>query len=175
MDFLSLARMRYSVRDYQPRPVEDEKLRTVLEAGRIAPSACNLQPWVFIVVRDTEVKARLSEAYPRAWMAKAPVVLVICADHSQSWKRGDGKDHGNVDAAIAVDHMTLAAADQGLGTCWICAFDVNKCRKALHIPEYIEPVALLPLGYPEKASDPNRHQDRRKTLEDIVNWDGFEA
>lgn len=175
MDFLSLAKTRCSVRAYQPRPVEEEKLRTVLEAGRIAPSACNLQPWVFIVVRDLEAKARLAEAYPREWMAKAPVVLVLCADHSQSWKRSDGKDHGDVDIAIAADHMTLAAADQGLGTCWICAFDANKCRKALHIPEYIEPVVLLPLGYPEKVSDPDRHLERRKKLEDIVHWDGFEV
>ncbi len=171
MSFLNLAKSRHSVRGYETRPVEEEKLMQVLEAGRMAPSACNLQPWYMIVVRDEEVKARVYEAYPRVWFGKAPVILVACGDHTQSWKREDGKDHCDVDVAIAIDHMTLAAADAGLGTCWVCAFDVNKCRKALKLPDYIEPVALIPLGYPTEQEDPDRH--RRKELVNVVHWDGF--
>src|SRR5690554_3223434 len=171
MDFLDLARKRCSVRSFLPREVEREKLLQVLEAARIAPSACNLQPWRIIVVEDSEKKMKLYESYQRDWFVKAPVILVICADHNQSWKRRDGKDFADIDIAIAVDHMTLAAANLGLGTCWIGAFDEVKCRKALQLPKHLELVAMLPLGYPEKTESPERHKTSRKSLEEIVKWE----
>lgn len=173
MSFLELARSRYSVRNYQSRPVEKEKLLQVLEAGRIAPSAVNYQPWLFIVVQDEVLRQKLAEAYPREWFAKAPVVIIICGDHQQSWRRMDGKDHCDVDVAIAADHMTLAAADLGLGTCWVCAFSAEKCREVLQLPESIEPVILLPLGYPADSGNSNRHKINRKSLDSIVGWDGL--
>jgi nitroreductase len=171
MSFLDLAKKRCSVRSYLPKEVEREKLLQVLEAARIAPSACNLQPWQIIVVQNPEKKMELYESYPRQWFAEAPVILVICGDHNQSWKRHDGKDFADIDIAIAVDHITLAAADLGLGTCWIGAFDEKKCRKALQLPQHLEPIAMLPLGYPEKTESPERHKTRRKSLDEIVTWD----
>ena len=170
MGFLEVAKKRCSVRSFLPREVEREKLLQVLEAARVAPSAVNLQPWQIVVVQDTQLKLELYEAYPRDWFAKAPIVLVLCVDHAVSWKRHYGKDYGDVDAAIAADHITLAAADLGLGTCWIGAFDETKCRKALNLPPNMEPVVMLPMGYPAKTDSPDRHQIRRKSLEEIVRW-----
>ncbi|NLW60572.1 MAG: nitroreductase, partial [Firmicutes bacterium] len=118
MSFLELTKKRYSVRKYKDQPVEREKLLQVLEAARNAPSACNFQPWHFIVLTDETIKSKVAETYPRDWFKKAPVVIVACGDHSVSWKRADGKDHCDVDLAIAVEHMALAAAELGLGTCW---------------------------------------------------------
>jgi len=169
MSFLELARKRYSVRSYQSKEVEREKLEQVLEAGRIAPSAVNYQPWHFYVLTDPDMRKRLLEAYSGAWLAQAPVVIVICGDHSQSWKRRDGKDYCDVDVAIAVDHMTLAAADLGLGTCWIGAFDSARVKDLLQLPEHLEPIAMLPVGYPAEAKIPNK---KRKELKDIVTWIG---
>ena len=130
MSFLELAKKRYSVRSYLDRPVEKEKLLQVLEAARIAPSAVNKQPWNFIVVTNENTKNKIAETYPREWFKTAPAVIVVCGDHSKSWKRKDGKDHCNIDVA-AIDHMTLAATDLGLGTCWVCAFDAKQCHKIL--------------------------------------------
>ncbi len=171
MSFIDLAMKRYSCRDYQNKPVEKEKILQVLEAGRIAPSAVNFQPWHFIVIADQNVKSKVSEAYPRDWFKKAPVIIAVCGDHSRSWKRKDDKDHCDIDAAIAVDHMTLAAVDCGLGTCWVCAFDAERCHQALNLPENLEVIVLLALGYP---ADENRHiEKKRKSLEEIVSWIGI--
>lgn len=168
MSFASIARKRYSIRDYKDMPIEKEKLLQVLEAGRIAPSACNNQPWQFVVITDEGLKSKVAEAYPRDWFRKAPVILAVLGDHSQSWKRKDGKDHCDVDAAIAVDHMTLAAAELGIGSCWVCAFDSEKCHKALALPDNLEVIVLVPMGYP--ASDNIIPEKRRKSLDEIVSW-----
>jgi len=173
MSFIDIAKKRYSVRDYKDTPVEKEKILQVLEAGRIAPSAVNYQPWHFIVITDDSVKSKVAEAYPRDWFKKAPVVIAVCGDHSKSWKRKDGKDHCDIDVAIAVDHMTLAATDLGLGTCWVCAFDAEKCHKALNLPDNLEVIVLLPMGYP--ASDKSGQEKNRKNISDIVSWDKYEG
>ncbi|NLI61622.1 MAG: nitroreductase, partial [Clostridiales bacterium] len=109
------------------------------------------------------------------WLKQAPVIIVACGDHSQSWKRGDGKDHCDIDVAIAIDHMTLAAAEEGLGTCWICAFDAELCHEILELPEDMEVIALLPIGYPQEESDEERHNRQRKPLDQIVGWDRWES
>jgi nitroreductase len=171
VSFLELAKKRCSVRRFLPKEVEDEKLMQVLEAARVAPSACNLQPWHIIVAKNPKVRQQLYESYPRDWFAEVPVVLVVCVDRAQSWKRADGKDYGDVDIAIAVDHMTLAAADLGLGTCWLGAFDVEKCSRALQLPRNLEPLVMLPLGYPKQTESPERHKTRRKSLEEFVRWE----
>ena len=108
--------------------------------------------------------------YERQWFETAPLIIVVCADHLQSWKRSyDGKDFAGIDVAIATDHMTLMATSLGLGTCWICHFNTKKCIELLNLPPNIEPIALLPVGYP-KGEMPLK---KRKKLNEIVFWNGF--
>ena len=170
MSFLDIAKKRCSVRSYLPKEVDKEILLQVLEAARIAPSASNAQPWHITVVQDAEIKNKLFEAYPRDWFVKAPVILIFSVDRALSWKSRDGKDFGDIDIAIAADHVTLAAADLGLGTCWLGAFDPVKCRQAVNLSEKLEPVIMMPLGYPEYTASPDRHSTRRKSLEEIIDW-----
>jgi len=171
MDFKELVQTRYSVRSYQPKEVENEILIKVLEAGQIAPSAANNQPWHLIVVREPKNHKQFSEIYHREWFKEAPIYIIICGDHEQSWKRNeDGKDHCDVDAAIAIDHMTLQATELGLGTCWICNFYIEKCREFFKLPDHIEPIAILSLGYP---TDQKPAQKKRKPLDKIVHWEQF--
>ncbi len=171
MDISTLIKERYSLRSYSDKEVEKEKLMKILEAGQYAPSAVNFQPWHFIVITDKEVHRKASEIYHRDWFKQAPVYIFICGDHSASWKRKeDGKDHCDIDTAIAVDHMTLQAAALGLGTCWICNFHVQQCREFFHLPDYIEPIAILSLGYPDKEQ---KTEKKRKPLEEIVHWEKF--
>lgn len=170
MDFLSLAQLRFSLRNYKSTPIEEEKLHKILEAGRIAPSATNFQPWHFIVITDTKKLEQIYTSYERAWIKQAPVIIVACSDHSQSWKRSsDGKDSADIDIAIAVDHMTLMAKELGLGSCWVCNFDVKKCVQALELPEFIEPVVILPIGYPDIEAP----FKKRKPLSEIVHLNTF--
>lgn len=171
MNFLELAKNRFSVRKYKSDPVSQEDLLYVLEAGRIAPSAVNYQPWQFLVVQEKENLEKLYGLYHREWFQEAPVVIIILADLNQSWKRSEGKDHADIDAAIAADHMTLAATDRGLGTCWVCNFDKQKTIDALNLPDHLEPVVFLPLGYPDQDTKINRHGEKRKPLDKIVSWE----
>ncbi len=171
--FLTLARARYSARTYLDKPIGEEKLNYVLECARMAPSAANYQPWHIIVVKDEENRRKLSETYPRNWILQAPVILVLCGDHSVSWKRSDNKDHCDIDMGIIGDHITLAAADCDLATCWICNFDARKAARLLNIPAHIEPVAMFPIGYPagtELGSE--RHIIRKKT-DEIIHKEKF--
>ena len=131
MSFLELAAKRYSVRAYKTDSVEEEKLQAVLEAARLAPTAANRQPFQIIVMRTRGREAELKRIYPQAWFSQAPIVVCICAIPSQAWKRSDGKNYADVDATIAMDHLILAAADLGLGTCWIGAFDAAAAREVL--------------------------------------------
>ena len=170
MSFIELAKKRFSVRSFLDQPVEKDKLLQVLEAGRVAPTAVNFQPFHFIVIKDAEERNKLSAVYPRDWFKEAPVIIVACGDHSVSWKRKDGKDHSDIDVAIAVDHMTLAATDLGLGTCWVCAFNAELCQQLLNLPEHLEPVALLPLGYPKSGRITDM---KRKSLEELVSWERY--
>ena len=152
--------------------VEEEKLNLVLEAGRIAPSAVNFQPWIFIVVKGKN-KTNIQSCYQRDWFVAAPLYIVLCADHSKSWKRKDGKDHVDIDVAIAADHMALAATDIGLSTCWVCNFDKDKLIQVLNLPTEFEPIVILPLGYPDDETDVNRHETKRKKLDEIVFYENF--
>ena len=170
-NFLNIAKSRYSCRKYEARPVEAEKLELVLEAGRVAPSAVNYQPWHFFVIQGQENLGRFHAAYHREWFRTAPCVIVICIDHSMSWKRkADGKDSGDVDAAITTDHMTLQATELGLATCWVCNFDPVVTREILQLPPDMEPVVILPLGYPLDQADPERHVEKRKPLSELVTY-----
>ena len=171
MDFLEIAKNRYSSRKYLQTPVEDIKLLKILEAARIAPSAVNKQPWTFYVIRKKNNLLKICEAYHRDWLRNAPVIIVACANHNLSWRRADSKDHADIDLAIAIDHMTLQATELGLATCWICNFDASKCSQILKLPEYIEPIAIIPLAYPADETNPNRHSTLRKTIDEIVHWE----
>jgi len=171
MSFLDIARKRYSCRNYDSRPVEQVKLERILEAGRVAPSAANLQPWHFYVINESVDLEKFQPAYHREWFKTAPCVIVICGDHERAWKRKvDGKDHSDVDAAITTDHMTLQATELGLATCWICNFDVERTRELLKLPAHLEPVVILPVGYPLDDVDPDRHDNKRKPLTEIVTY-----
>jgi len=173
MFFLDLAKKRFSARKYTDKPVEKDKILAVLEAGRVAPSAVNNQPWHFIVITEEKMRQKMADVYHREWFRDVPVMIILCADHSQSWKRSDGKDHADIDVAIAADHMTLAATDLGLGTCWICNFNRDKCVQLFNLPDHIDPVVILSLGYPVESGDTNRHESKRKRTDEIVSWEGF--
>jgi nitroreductase len=164
MTFFELIAARFSVRDFKKIPIEEEKLAQVLNAGRIAPSACNIQPYYFIVITDHEKKELLRPVYNRDWFINAPVIIAVCVDTRAEWKRSDAVPYGTIDAAIAIDHMTLAATEIGLGTCWIGAFNNAEAMSALKLPAYLKLTAFLPLGYPNQAQ-PHK---KRKALEDIV-------
>ena len=165
--FRDLVKKRYSVRKFKDLEVEEEKIIEILDTVRFAPSAVNYQPWHFIVVSNQEAIAKIAATYDRDWLKKAPVIIVACGDHNESWKRSDGKDFCDVDVAIAVDHLTLAAADQGLGTCWVCNFDAQACKEALALEKHLEVIGLIPLGYPIER-EPREKQ--RKSIDEIVSW-----
>jgi len=167
MEFSRLIRQRYSVRAYRPDPVEEEKLERILEAGRLAPSAANRQPFRFIVVSTEDHREQLSRVYGRKWFLQAPLVIVVCGLPENAWVRGDGVNYVRIDAAIAMDHMILAATDEGLGTCWIGAFDVQAARDVFDLPAGVEPIVMTPLGY---AADQPKSKTR-KPLDAMVYWD----
>ena len=169
MEFLELARQRYSVRAYKSSPVEEEKLEKVLEAARLAPTACNLQPFQLIVIHTKGREAELRRIYKSSWFVQAPIIICACAIPSQSWARQDGKSYCHVDVTIAMDHLILAAADLGLGTCWIGAFNPEEARLILGLPEDVEPVAFTPLGYPN--DQPGHRHKSRKSLNDLVRYE----
>ena len=165
---LDLMRARHSVRAFDSRPVPRETLEKVLEAARLAPTACNNQPWRFIVAESAGFRKALAATYAAPWLGQAPVIIAACAVPAEAWTRGDGKNHADIDVAIAVDHLTLAAAEAGLGTCWICAFDAARARTALGLDAGMEVVALIPVGYPAAGETPAPLHGRRKPLADLV-------
>ncbi len=171
MELKTCIENRVSVRDFQPISVDKEKLLQLIDAARIAPSACNLQPWCFIIITDPQRCAKLCDCYKREWVRSAPAIIVACGDHQVSWKRRmDNKDHCDIDLGIAIEHLCLTATDLGLGTCWVCNFDVSMCKEFLNLPEHIEPVALIPVGYPVKSEPSVRN---RKLVDEIVRWETY--
>lgn len=169
--FLELVRKRFSCRSFLDKSVPKELIEKIFEAARVAPSAVNNQPWLFAVISEVTLKKMIASCYSRPWLESAPIIIVACGDHNRSWRRADGKDHCDIDVAIAIDHLMLAATDNGLATCWVCKFDVMKCSSILELPAHITPVALIPLGYPKDTIDSEKHLEKRKLLCDIVFWD----
>ncbi|HPE64249.1 MAG TPA: nitroreductase family protein [Methanothrix sp.] len=164
MELAEAIRRRRSIRKYLPRKIENDKLDRVLEAGRLAPSAKNLQEWKFIVVRDDGRRKRLAEAAKgQTFVGEAPVVIAACATVTD-YVMTCGQLTYPIDLAIAVEHMVLAAAAEGLGTCWIGAFYEEEVKKVLNIPPEIRVVALLPMGYPVESPAPRP----RKEMDEIV-------
>ena len=163
MSFLDLVKQRYSCRSYQEKSVEQEKLDYVMECVRFAPSAVNKQPWMFRVVKNDAEKENLRECYSRDWFNTAPMYIICSILHDEEWVRKYGKHHGDIDIAIAVEHLCLAATEQGLATCWVCNFDAEKCKQLFTFAENEEPAVLIPIGYP--ADSPK--EKSRKPLNEI--------
>jgi nitroreductase len=166
MQFSDVIRKRYSVRAYKSDPIEDSKLKQILEAALVAPTACNLQPFKLIVIHTKGREAEIQRIYPAQWFAQAPIVICICGIPSKSWSRRDQKNYCDIDASIVMDHLILAATDIGLGTCWIGAFDSQAAREILRIPNGVEPIAFTPLGYPNDTPRPKV----RRSLGELVRY-----
>lgn len=166
MEFFELIEKRYSVRAYQSTAVEEEKLKKVLEAAVLAPTAANKQPFRFLVIKTAGRQKELKRIYGRDWFFQAPLVICACAVRDESWIRKDGKNYGEVDATIAFTHLVLAARDLGLGTCWIAAFDPEAARDVLELPAELEPVAFTPLGYPADEWKPKK----RRPVSDLIQF-----
>ncbi len=169
MEFNALIQNRESIRDYDPnKAVSEAVLTRILNAGRLAPSASNRQPWRFVLVSSPEILKQIHECYDRDWFKKAPHVLVVVADRSLSWKRSyDAYDSIETDAAIAMDHMILAAENEAVGACWIIAYDKEKLIAAIGLKKNEEVFCITPLGYPHDGFKKKQNKIR-KSLEEIV-------
>lgn len=162
MALIAQIQKRYSVRSYQPRPVEKEKLLAVLEAARLAPSAKNFQEWRFVVVQDEVIRRKLMvAANNQAFVGAAPVVIACCATNTDYIMRC-GQASYPIDLAIAIDHMTLQAVEEGLGTCWVGSFYEDQVKTILGIPREVRVVELLALGYPRDNQKPKDRQPLNK-------------
>ncbi|SDN82307.1 nitroreductase family protein [Acetanaerobacterium elongatum] len=170
MSFLELAKKRYSVRAYQAKKVEEEKVNAILEAGRVAPTACNYQPQRLVVVQSEEGLNKLSRA---ANIFGAPLVVIVCADTTKAWVRPtDKKNHADIDATIVTDHMMHEATEQGLGSLWVCYFDAEMIKREFNLPKGVEPVNLLCMGYAEGTPlSADRHSKLRKPLTETVSYE----
>ena len=176
MNVLETIKTRRSVRAYSSRRIPADVLERCREALRYAPSACNFQPWRFILVTDAQLRQQVARAaFDQLWMAEAPVIVVGCGLPEQAFKNMGG--YGNsadIDVTIALDHLTLAAVAEGLGTCWIGAFDEGKVKGLLKVPKEAKVVAMTPLGYPA-SPDLNfpLDQSRRKNETEVFSTDGY--
>ena len=168
MDFLTLAKKRCSIRAYQDRRVEPEKLDKLLEAARVAPSAKNLQPLKVLAVQTPEGLAKVSAA---ANIYGAPLAFVVCADHSKAWTRPfDGKQSTDIDASIVTDHMMLQAAELGLGSVWICFFKPDVLCQEFALPDDLEPINILAVGYAAEGAVVSERHTERISLEQLVEY-----
>ena len=169
MSVLDTAKARSSVRAYTGQAVEEEKLQKILETAHVAPTAANMQPVRLIVVRSREGLAAVSES---ANIYSAPVAVVVCADKSKAWKRPfDGMVTTDIDASILTDHMMLMATELGLGSVWICYFKPDVLKQGLGLPENLEPVNILALGYSaEPEADKDRHSQMRIPMDELVQY-----
>ena len=170
MDFIEIAKKRYSVRSYQDKKVEEEKLQKILEAAHVAPTAANLQPVRLIAVQSREGLAKIGKG---ANLYGAPLAVIVCADHGKAWVRPfDKKQTADIDASILTDHMMLQATELGLGSVWICYFKPDVIRKEFGLPDNLEPVNILAVGYSdEEAADPERHSQTRIPVEELVSYE----
>jgi nitroreductase len=174
MDVFEAIKSRRSIRAYASTPVPEEDLNKILEAARLAPSAENIQPWYFIVVTDQEKKKQIAESgFFAGFIKEAPILIVGCGDRKASPRWYE------IDVAIAMQNMVLAATAEGLGTCWVGSFDEELVRKLLKIPEHLEIIALLAVGYPRKKIDVTGKivhiVRRRKQLDKIVGYEEFKG
>ena len=169
MDFLELARARFSVRKFSDRPVEQEKLDRIIEAGRVAPTAKNFQPHRVFIMKSAEAMAKMNALSPCIY--GAPMALLFCYDEEEAWHNPQtaGYDSGEMDATIVATHMMLAAWEQGIGSCWVGVFDHDAAAKAFDLPANIKPVSMMPLGYAAEDCVPApRHTEYRPVEENFI-------
>lgn len=170
MEFIKLAEQRSSVREYAPKSVEEDKLQLILEAGRIAPTAANLQPIKVLTIQKKENLSKLKKA---ADIYGAPLALIVLADKNKAWTRPfDNMQSTDIDAAIVTDHMMLEAASLGLGSVWICYFRPDILRSEFNIPENLIPVNILAVGYPSDNFAPQ--SKKRNSIESFVRREALE-
>lgn len=167
MDFLELARERFSVLEYDRRPVEQELIDKIICAALAAPTACNNQPQRILVIADDEGRQKLSNVVPSKYYV--PLAFLICYDKTECWKRPmDGKVSGDIDASIVATHMMMEMTDLGLGSIWIMYWDPDRVKQEFSLPESVEPVALLVAGYKGENAQPRRGHMLSKAPEDIL-------
>ena len=170
MDVFTAISQRSSVRAYKATDVEEDKLKKILEAARLSPSASNRQEWKFIVVRDKETKKKLAKAaFGQSFIAEAPIVIVACGTEPKAIM-GCGQPAYTVNVSIACAFMILQACELGLGTCWMGAFKEDETKKILNIPEHVRVVAMTPLGYPNEPPS----EKSRKSMDEIVCYEKYE-
>jgi nitroreductase len=169
MEFTELINKRYSVRSYKDTPIEQEKLVRILEAAVLAPTAANRQAFKLIIIKTDGRESELESIYKAPFFTNAPLVLAMIGLPGDNWVRSDGHNYNDVDCAIVMDHVVLAAANEGLGTCWIGAFNADTARAVLKLPDYAEPVAFTPLGY----SDDSSKEKVRKSVDELVKYESW--
>lgn len=171
MEFYEVIKSRKSIRKYKPDPIREEILNRILDAARLAPSAKNIQPWKFIVVKDALIKQQLVTACRnQEFITQAPVVICAVALEKIAWgKMGGYWSSYSVDLAIALEHIILAATNEGLGTCWVGAYDEKEVKRILNIPEDVKVIALTPIGFPDQISE----SKPRKPLSEIISSDKY--
>jgi len=169
MDVFAAISQRSSVRAYKATDVEEDKLKKILEAARLSPSASNRQEWKFIVVRNKETRKRLAQAaFEQFFIGEAPIVIIACGTESKSIMSCGQPTH-TVDVSIACAYMILQAYELGLGTCWIGAFKEDETKRILKIPEHVRVVAMTPLGYPDEPPS----EKSRKRLDEIICFEKY--
>lgn len=170
MNFLELAKKRYSVRSYTSQKVETEKLDKILQAAHVAPTAANLQPIHLIAVQGKDGLEKIGKA---ANIYGAPLAIIVCADHSKAWVRPfDKKQTADIDASILTDHMMIEATELGLGSVWVCYFKPDIIKKEFELPDNLEPINILVIGYSnEEAADPERHFQTRIPVKELVSYE----
>lgn len=164
MDFYEVLKKRRSFRGFDPsRTVPPEALERIMQAVQCAPSACNRQPWRFVVVFNEELKQKIGGCYPKNWLVEAPAIVVAMADYSSCWTRLEGTPAAEIDLGIAMEHLVLAAAAEGLGTCWICAFEKSRMNEVMQISAPWSVEAITPLGF----ANTEPRDLKYKAIEDI--------
>lgn len=170
MNVFEAIKQRRSIRSFADKSIEEDKILRVLEAGRLAPSAKNLQEWRYVIVKDKDLRKKVAVAANNQYfIAEAPVIIVGCATMAD-YVLTCGQPAHSIDLAISMDHMTLQAVEEGLGTCWIGAFKEEEVKKLLNIPPEMRVVEIMPLGYPKFIPDPKP----RKRLEEIIFYDKYQ-
>ena len=170
--FHDIVANRYSCRHYSQEQVSQEQILEILECARLAPSACNRQPWKFMIITAPEELSAVHASYNRDWIKEAPVAIIVLGNRNEAWHRSyDEYDATDIDIAITTEHICLAATSMGLGTCWICNFDPITLRTGMNIPEEWEPLAIIPVGKP--AEDIAIPEKKRKNNDEIIQWGKF--
>lgn len=167
MEYQELIQKRYSVRAYKSDPIEEDKLEKVLNAARLAPTAANRQPFQILVIHTDGKQEALKKIYRKDWFVQAPLLICAVGIPGKSWVREDMRRYLDVDVAIVMDHLILAATNFGLGTCWIAAFNAKAAREILELPDEVEPLIFSPLGYPADELGAKE----RKPLSDLIRYE----